>query len=228
METENTISVAPVATTIHKKVILILLTILILATTSTASYLLGVKRELPIRTTNTTVMQNPTPTGVPTQPSPTMTNIQPLNANESFIAYTDTDVPFVVRYPKSWKITKTYGKGINKLAPTDVITGIQVDEPNNLATFVVNVIDAKNASSILDWWKTGGHAAFSISQPNFSFHGVEAIKVSSTPGGNPPARVQDETYFLWKGKVYFISMQYTPFELNVDLVSIYNDFGLPQ
>lgn len=142
--------------------------------------------------------------------------------------YTDTDIPFSLSYPKNWILKKTYGKGISKLAPASVLSGIELDNPDKTATFVVNVIDGKNANTIASWWQTGSHVAFTTTQPNFSFKGQDAIKVSSTPGGNPVARVQDETYFLWKGNVYFLSMQYTPYVLTPDLVTIYNSFAFPQ
>lgn len=174
--------------------------------------------------TEATRTPNPTSVEVTTMPSS-----QPQKIMESTLQnYTDSDIPFTLSYPKTWTLKKTYGKEISKAAPTNVLSGIEIKDPINTAIFVINVIDAKNATSIANWWQTGSHTTFNATQANFSFKGMDAIKVSSTPGGNPVARVQDETYFLWKGNVYFLSMQYTPYNFNPDLVNIYNSFNRPQ
>jgi len=162
----------------------------------------------------------------PINPSPVATTMQ-LNENIAQ-TYTDTDTSFSLSYPKGWTLKKTYGKNIVKQAPTDVVSGIEIDSQGNSATFVVNVIDGKGAGTITQWWQTGGHLAFNTTQPNYSFKGIDAIKVSSTPGGNPPTRVEDETYFLSKGQIYFLSMQYTPYNMDSSLVNIYNSFSVSQ
>jgi hypothetical protein len=198
----------------------------ILLIASSGSYFLG-QQHVTVRDVSMTDVVA-TPTATPTALPSTTTEVRPGDVpTDTNVVYTDTDVPFTFYYPKSWTLKKTYGKGISKLAPTDVLSGVQVDG-NVTSTFGVNVIDSKGAKTIAEWWKTGSHSGSAVSEPNFWFRGVEAIKISYTPGGNPPSRVGDQIYFLWKGKVYFISMQYNPYDMDLDLVGIYNTFALPQ
>ncbi len=206
-------------------VLIALLILVIVILFSAGTYVLGLKR---VTVSPIARLVIPTPTSMPT-PTPVMyaaPTIEVSSPEASLTKYTDKDIPFTIMYPKNWTLKKTYGKGIEKLAPTDVVTGIEVG--NGGSTFVINLINPKSATSIVSWWKTGSHTAMDATQPNFSFRGLDAIKVSSTPGGNPPARVQDETYFLYKGYVYFLSMQYNPYAIDTDLVNIYNSILLAQ
>ncbi len=206
-------------------VVIALIVLILVVLLSSGTYVLGLRR---VTVSPIARLVIPTPTNIPT-PTPVMyaaPTIEVSSPEASMTKYIDTDVPFTIMYPKSWTLKKTYGKGIQKSAPTDVVTAIEVG--NGGSTFVIDLIDPKSATSIVNWWKTGSHTAMDVTQPNFSFRGLDAIKVSSTPGGNPPARVQDETYFLYKGYVYFLSMQYNPYAIDTDLVNIYNSMLLAQ
>lgn len=207
-------------------VLLLILAIVLIAAASGVSYVLGLKQGPKMAMKSEMLPLTPTPTVAVVFPTPTVV-VPTITGAPTFHKYTDTDIPFSVTYPLNWTLKKTYGKGIQKLAPTDVVSGIEIDSRSDL-TFVVNVIDKKQATSLMDWWKTGSHPVLNISQPNFSFRGIDAVKVSETPGGNPPARVGDEVYFLWKGNIYMLSMQYTPYSIDTDLVAIYNTLQLPQ
>lgn len=208
----------------NKSVLFIFLVLCIVVLASVGSFILGQLTHSTVvpkgsGAVTKEVVQDITPTAIPS------VEVTTQNVQQSLITqYSDTDIPFSLSYPKNWVMKKTYGKSITKTAPTDVLSGIELDNPQHTVTFVVNVINGKNASSIVSWWQTSGHTTFNTTQPNFSFKGIDAIKVSSTPGGNPPSRVQDETYFLWKGNVYFLSMQYTPYAIDPDAVNIYNSF----
>lgn len=206
--------------------VLILTGVIVVVAVSTVSFMLGTRQQMRI---STIAEGAPTPTPTPAvYPTPTIVEPSIVGEKPTHVRYTDADIPFTVTYPYGWILKKTYGKNIQKQAPTDVVTGIEIDSQNSLSTFVVNLIDPKLAPSITDWWKKGSHVALDMTQPNFSFRGIDAIKVSGTPGGNPPARVQDEVYFLNNGFVYFISMQYTPYSIDKDLIDIYNNFQLSQ
>lgn len=218
----------PTSKHILKKALLIVLIFCIVVGVSYGGFVLG-QQQKTTTAKNETSMAKPTVTVQPTNIMPTVAaQITPAKLAENpMVNYTDSDIPFTLMYPKNWILKKTYGKAVGNTS-NNVLSGIQLTDPTNTDTFVVNVIDAKNANSIVQWWQTGSHESFSATAPNFSFKGKDAIKLSSTPGGNPPARVQDETYFLSNGKVYFLSMQYTPFYINLDLVSIYNSFFVSQ
>ncbi len=209
---------------ILKKLILIVLIFCIVVGVSYGGFVLG-KRQVNQTAKQETSMVQPTVTVEPTSAMPTVatqTTTAKL-AENSMINYTDADIAFNLMYPKTWILKKTYGKTVGNTSNT-VLSGIQLTDQTNSDTFVVNVIDAKSATNIMQWWPTGSHEAFTATTPNFSFKGKDAIKFSSTPGGNPPARVQDEVYFLSGGKVYFLSMQYPPYYINLDLINIYNSF----
>lgn len=161
-----------------------------------------------------------------------LTQIVGLSAtpSPSLHIYKDAEILYSVSYPSGWTLKRTYGKDISKIAPTDVLSGIQIDNPSSTNTFVLNVIDKKDTSSLVGWWNKYSPSR-SINEPltkaNFSFKGQDAIKKSYTPGGNPPSRVGDEIYLLWNGYIYFFSWNYSPGTSDADLQAIANSVQLP-
>jgi len=149
----------------------------------------------------------------------------------AFKTYKDQEIGYSITYPVDWSFRKTYGKDIPKLGQTDVVNGIEIYKPNQPFTFVLNVIDKKGTTSVVDWWNQYSPNRLSpeekIDRPNFSFKGNDAVKRSGTPGGSPPSRVIDEIHFLWKDYIYFLALSYSPYELNKELLDIAYSLELP-
>jgi hypothetical protein len=69
--------------------------------------------------------------------------------------YKDTEYNYSISYPAGWLFRRTYGKDIQKQAPTDILSGIDLhnnaDSTANIATVVVNLLDAHGMTDIQEW-----------------------------------------------------------------------------
>lgn len=155
------------------------------------------------------------------QPSPTVSVSK---------TYKDSEIGYEITYPESYKFTKTYGKDIAKLAPTDVINGIQLDKPYYVATLVLNVINKKDATSLLDWWNkySPNRTEEKLYQTNYTFKSISAIKKTSSATQDGRNKVIDHIYFLWKDKIWLVSLEYYEEDnTSTELTQVANSLQLP-
>lgn len=144
--------------------------------------------------------------------------------------YKDSEIGYQITYPESYKFTKTYGKDIAKLAPTDVVSGIQLDKPYFLATIVLNVINKKDATSLLDWWNkySTDRSTEKLYQTNYTFKNISSIKKSQSATHNGRNKIIDHIYFLWKDKIWLVSLEYYEEDnTSTELMQVANSLILP-
>lgn len=123
--------------------------------------------------------------------------------------YTDTYFGYSLSYPNSWLLRRTYGPDIQKQAPTDVKSGIDLtnnltsnSQTNTQATIVMNVLARHNVSDIQSWI-----SQYDLNYPKdatkqtISFNGLQAIKYSNFMESNHPT---EYLYFLSGNYAYRI------------------------
>ncbi|HET9946750.1 MAG TPA: hypothetical protein VFQ63_01690 [Patescibacteria group bacterium] len=163
----------------------------------------------PVATPTPSVIPTSTPTPTPERSllSPTQTKT-PTPTPAQHI-YKDTYLGYSISYPFSWIFRKTYGPDIQKQAPTDVKSGIDLTNNTTLngqtmtqATIVVNVLDRHNASDIQTWI-----SQYDLNYPKnatkqaVTFNGFSAIKYNNFLQGSYPT---EYLYFLSGSYAYRI------------------------
>ncbi len=111
--------------------------------------------------------------------------------------YEDKDFGYSISYSKDWIFRHTYGQDIEKLAPTDILSGIDLHQGTQdytQASIVINLLDAHGLADIKEWI-----TKYDLNYPKNSTKNTTTFKQLTAINyryQNSPERQNEALYFI--------------------------------
>jgi|GEM_PF-889017 len=119
--------------------------------------------------------------------------------------YTDQYFNYQIKYDDGWKLRKTYGPDVDKLAPTDIVSGVDLhfyEGDYFHANVGINLLESKGEKDINNWiTKYDLNYPKEAAVKQVSFNGVDANEYTYQTGNS---RVSKVLYFIKNDYAYKI------------------------